>query len=464
MRPKLFERLFPKQISLLKIAALKLRREKESRQIKAANRRFEWGGPRSLVRSGTSGGKETPNPNPEEMEKYWKGLLEVEGEYGPSDRAVSEWETAARSGVYSEESLNREEAWKQVRSKVSNWKAPGRDGIYGAWLKAFPSLETALVDQLWSMINLETRVPDWLVEGRTVLIPKEGCTGRPEQYRPITCLNVTYKALTGLLSEIIRHHLGDSDVFPEEQKALRRGRRGCLDALALDAALSEEARAERRDLSVSWIDFSKAYDRVPHKWITRMLKAIRMPRSARKCISRLIPLWRTNIEMRRGKEVQSAFVHLKRGLFQGDSLSPLLFCLVIAPVSWALRKGLGFNSRYHQQPLTHQFFMDDLKIYADSKRALRRASRRAERSARAVGMKLGLRKCATCHIEKGRIVEGGDLHLAEGTITEVEYGSTYKYLGVDQLAGADRKKTKDRVTAEYRKRLWKVSREKVVQI
>ena len=53
---------------------------------------------------------------------------------------------------------------------------------------------------------METELPDWLVKGRTVLFPKDGCEGKPDQFRPINCLNCTYKLLTGVLTKILMAH------------------------------------------------------------------------------------------------------------------------------------------------------------------------------------------------------------------------------------------------------------------
>ena len=50
-------------------------------------------------------------------------------------------------------------------------------------------------------------IPTWFVKGRTVLIPKEGCKGRPEQYRPITCLNTEYKLFTAVTMEVLYKHV-----------------------------------------------------------------------------------------------------------------------------------------------------------------------------------------------------------------------------------------------------------------
>ena len=58
--------------------------------------------------------------------------------------------------------------------------------------------------------------------------------------------------------------------------------------------------------------------------------------------------------------------HFNRGLFQGDSLSPLLFCLCVAPLPHYLRQEVGFQSQWQTWAVTHLMFMDDLKLYEKS--------------------------------------------------------------------------------------------------
>ena len=86
-------------------------------------------------------------------------------------------------------------------------------------------------DTVWSLVDGDGEVPGWWVRGRMVLIPKDGSTGRPEQYRPITCLNNGYKCMTGALTTILTRHIELAVIMPREQKALQKGQRGCLDAL-----------------------------------------------------------------------------------------------------------------------------------------------------------------------------------------------------------------------------------------
>ena len=58
-------------------------------------------------------------------------------------------------------------------------------------------------------------------------------------------------------------------------------------------------------------------------------------------------------------------VDVKRGIFQGDSLSPLLFVLSVVPLSLILRKVKAcYEWGKKEYKLNHLLFMDDLKLFA----------------------------------------------------------------------------------------------------
>lgn len=266
-----------------------------------------------------------------------------------------------------DEPPDRERAWTLALKKLTNWTAPGQDGF---WLKSFSKVASLLKEMFWEILDEEREAPEWLIRSRTVLLPKDGCNGEPDKFRPITCLNTSYKLLTGVLAKLLMQHVMEKGILPEEQKALRKGQRGCLDALLIDAAVTKEVKIYGRDLSMAWIDYRKAFDMVPHKWINQMLKAIRAPKWVRRTIRNLIPKWETEISLQTTEDTASFPIALKRGVFQGDSLSPLLFCLCIAPLSKVLNGEKGFTSQYQPRPITHLLFMDDLKIYAESQAEL----------------------------------------------------------------------------------------------
>ena len=67
--------------------------------------------------------------------------------------------------------------------------------------------------------------------------------------------------------------------------------------------------------------------------------------------------------------------HTIRGIFQGDILPPLLFCLCMDSLSWLLNfrdDGYNMNSRSQEpEKLGHLLYMDDTKLYANNDKVLR---------------------------------------------------------------------------------------------
>ena len=58
-------------------------------------------------------------------------------------------------------------------------------------------------------------------------------------------------------------------------------------------------------------------------------------------------------------------VEIKRGIFQGDSLSPLVFVLALIPLSLILRKTkAAYEFSESKVKFSHLFFVDDLKLYS----------------------------------------------------------------------------------------------------
>ena len=59
-------------------------------------------------------------------------------------------------------------------------------------------------------------------------------------------------------------------------------------------------------------------------------------------------------------------IRIKRGIFQGDSLSPLLFTMSLNPLSQELQKTEYGYQLDEQTKINHLFYVDDLKLYRTS--------------------------------------------------------------------------------------------------
>ncbi len=79
-----------------------------------------------------------------------------------------------------------------------------------------------------------------------MLIQKDPAKGKAaDNYRPIACLPLIWKLLTGICADKIYDHLRDNNLLPEEQKGCRRKSRGTKDQLLIDKAVVREARRKK---------------------------------------------------------------------------------------------------------------------------------------------------------------------------------------------------------------------------
>ena len=225
-----------------------------------------------------------------------------------------------------------------------------------------------------------------------------------------------------------RHHRGDHQSHPQDQqlesynrlakvqKGCRRRSYGCKDQLRINKAILEEVRSKRRNLSTTWIDYKKAFDSVPHTWTIKWVE-----------LYKICPTITRFVNHDKGM-MTSRKIEIKSGIYQGDSLSPLMFCLALVPLISLLNKsGYGHNTPMHGK-ISHLFYMDDLTTYAkndDDQTGQPRAIK------------------SSSNIEL-------DVNTA---IQDLEQEGTYKYLGVSEGEGIQHSQMKEKIRKEYYRRI-----------
>jgi len=339
--------------------------------------------------------------------------------------------------------------------KTSNWKTPGNDGVANFWLKSITSLHQDLCEALNAIITAPESCPAWLTNGTTYLLPKTEDTRVLKNYRPITCLPTTYKILTSILTEKIYEHLDSNGLLPIEQKGCRRGSYGCKDQLLINKAILEEVRASKKNLTTAWVDYKKAFDSVPHDWILKSLEIYRTSPVIIKFIAKNMQQWSTTLTLNHTEgQMTSRTLNIKSGIFQGDSLSPLLFCVALAPLSSMLNEtGYGFKAKCGNK-ISHLLYMDDLKTYAKNDEEQTGILHIVKIFSDDIKMEFGLDKCATASFRKGKLTTTENIQIDISTnIQQLEPEETYKYLGINEGNGIQHAMMKDRIRKEYYRRL-----------
>jgi hypothetical protein len=126
-----------------------------------------------------------------------------------------------------------------------NWKASGRDQTPNFWLRKLTATHKYLVT-LFNKLIEEDQTPEWVIEGVTLLIPRNENTDKPKNYRPITCLPMIYKLITSIMSRRMQRYIEDQNLMPKRQKGCCRGSKGCKDQLLISKAILQKCKRRKK--------------------------------------------------------------------------------------------------------------------------------------------------------------------------------------------------------------------------
>ena len=255
---------------------------------------------------------------------------------------------------------------KKILDRMPNWKSPGVDLVQGFWLKNFSSLHERVRFPLKECLD-SGFLPSWVTRGRTLLLQKDKSKGDVgSNYRPITCLPLMWKLLTGVTADQIYAHLDQEKLLPEEQKGCRKASRGTNDLLYIDRAVTKEVKSRNKNLAMAWIDYKKADDMVPHLLIIECLDLFGVAEYIKSLLVKSMEMCKA---MLCSGNSELGEVEIKRGIFQGNSLSPLVFVLALIPLSLILRKAkAAYEFSESKEKINHLLFMDDLKLCSRSEK------------------------------------------------------------------------------------------------
>ena len=165
--------------------------------------------------------------------------------------------------------------------------------------------------------------------------------------------------------------------------------------------------------------------------------------------------WR--VELTAGRR-SLAETKIQRGIFQGDSLSSLLFIIAMMPLNHKLRKcTAGYKLSRLQKKINHLMYMDDIKLFAKNEKELETLIPAIRIYTQDIGMEFGIEKCALL------VMKSGERHMTDGmelpnhnkirTLGEEE---TYQYLPILEADTIKQVEMKDKTRKEYLRRTRKL--------
>jgi len=151
------------------------------------------------------------------------------------------------------------------------------------------------------------------------------------------------------------------------------------------------------------------------------------------------------------KVIQSQTIQIRRGIFQGDSLSPLLFCIALIPLTNKLNRGdCGYQVHGTERKISHLLYMDTLKLLGRNDNDLKNEMEIVQTISKDINMKFGSEKCARICLK--RVSVQSKMHIGstfENDIKELDPRKAYKCLGIEENFDMQHKNEKEKLKKEY---------------
>ena len=122
----------------------------------------------------------------------------------------------------------------------------------------------------------------------------------------------------------------------ENQGAFGDNTIGFKELVLLDEVIQGQHKGK---LATAWLEVKKAFDSVPHKYVLSILKKLPINKAIPKLIERIYRVPNTHLELLTKRKFQRiGSILLQKKVIQKDSLSPLLFILVMQPLTKVLHQ------------------------------------------------------------------------------------------------------------------------------
>jgi hypothetical protein len=279
---------------------------------------------------------------------------------------------------------------KEIRGRIARMKgstAAGPDGVRKGHITQASTQE--MIRRFYIFITVCGRQPTAWRENRTTLLLKQGKSHADvRNYRPVTISSILSRVYWGVIDQKLRASVRFS---PRQKGFINEA--GCFNNVHSFNELLRIAK-KKAGITVVQLDIAKAFDTIPHKAIGDALRRKGIPEA----LISLIEDSYVNVHTTIKQGYQEVPMSIKRGVKQGDPLSPFIFNAVLEPLLLQLEELRGYDLSNGVKVSSFAFADDIILVSSDASDAAN-LLRRTEEYLGNLGMDISANKSAAFTIK-----------------------------------------------------------------